>query len=452
MIYDVCVIGGGTAGCFAAASAAKKGLKVIVIEKYGSLGGTSVQSLVTPSMPTFVEESDLYKEFQGILEGYEGQVYSDKYETARAEATTERPNESTQVMYFSSISMQYALEEFLLKYDVEILYDTVFFNSNVNNGKIESIDVQTISGNEKIEASNFVDASGDGLLSEMSGVEMFVGDEEGVNQYTSLRFEVANINTDVFLDYVNNELGQTDCESEYPHYQFAVTHQGRDQVLEVKVNQALEDGVITKEEYVWLQGFSMPSKPGAFSFNCPRIPTKINISDPRVRSQNYIKGRKMILNYMDLLKGYLPGFENAYLNTVAPMIGIRESKRIKGQYVLTKDDYMARRQFADGLVDCDWWIDIHKDVHDTEDECLFEYKEYFEVPYRAMVTNEIENLIVCGRCISSDFAAQASVRIQPQCRMMGEVAGYALKYAVANNVSLKDIDGSDIRKELEWKQ
>lgn len=451
MKYDVCIVGGGTAGCFAAVSAAKKGLNVVVVEKYGSLGGTSVQSLVTPSMPTYVKESPLYKEFQSILEKYEGQVYSDLYQEYRDNATTERPNESTQVMYFSSISMQYALEEFLLEAGVNILYDAVFYNSNVNNGKIEFIDIQTISGKMTIKADNFVDASGDGLLSEMSGVEMFVGDADGVNQFTSLRFEVANVDTDVFLDYLDNQLKQTDCESSYPHYQFAVTHQGRNQELEIHVNQALEDGVITDEEYVWLQAFSMPSKPGAFSFNCPRIPTKTDISNPQIRTANYIKGRKMILNYMKFLKQYLPGFENAYLNVIAPMIGIRESKRIHGQYVLTKDDYIERRKFADGLVDCDWWIDIHKEEHDPNEEYQFDYQEYFEIPYRALVTNDVENLIVCGRCISSDFAAQASVRIQPQCRMMGEVVGYALKHSKENNIELNKIDGSKIRGELSWK-
>lgn len=452
MKYDVCVIGGGTAGCFAAVSAAKKGLNVLVVEKYGSLGGTSVQSLVTPSMPTYVEESPLYKEFQTILETYEGKVYPDLYQTLRDEAEIERPNESTQVMYFSSVSMQYALEQFLVDSGVNILYDTVFCNSNVEAGNIYSIDVQTVSGKMTIEAENFVDASGDGLLSEMSGVKMQVGDSDGVNQFTSLRFEVANVDTDVFLNYMNNELKQKDCVSPYPHYTFAVTHQGRNQELEFLMKQALEDGVLTKEEFVWLQGFSMPSKPGAFSFNCPRIPTKVNISDPHVRSSNYIKGRQMILKYVDFLKKYIPGFEEAYLNVVAPMIGIRESKRIVGQYVLTKDDYIERKRFADGLVDCDWWIDIHKEEHDPNEEYLFDFKEYFEIPYRALITNEIENLIVCGRCISSDFAAQASIRIQPQCRMMGEVVGYALKQSKETGVVLNKIDGSKIREELSWKK
>lgn len=100
MEYDVCVVGGGTAGCFAAISAAQKGLKVLVIEKYGCLGGTSVNSLVTPSMPTYVKKSNLYHEFEEVLIKYEGSIYSNQYQSLRDEAFVARPNESTQIMYF----------------------------------------------------------------------------------------------------------------------------------------------------------------------------------------------------------------------------------------------------------------------------------------------------------------------------------------------------------------
>lgn len=451
MKYDACIVGGGTAGSFAALSAARKGLDVIVVEKYGCLGGTSVHSLVTPSMPTYVEQSELYLEFESRLKEYEGEVYDKDYQLLRNEANVDRPNESTQVMYFSPISMQYVLEEMLIESGVTILYDAVLCDVKKNNGVIESIKVQTISGPMDIEAANFVDATGDGLLSEMSGIEMMCGNEGGENQFTSLRFEVANVNIDKLIDYLNNELGQTDCVATYPHYTFAVTHQGRNQVLEHLFKQALEDGVLTTEEYAWLQGFSMPSKPGAFSFNCPRIPTKVNISDPLVRSQNYTKGRQMIKKYVEFLRQYVPGFENCYLNIVATMLGVRESKRIVGKYVLTKDDYLERRKFSDGVVDSDWWIDIHKEIHDVSDEHLFDFKEYFEIPYRALITDDVENLIVCGRCISSDFLAQASIRIQPQCRMMGEVVGHALRYSKNRNIALNNIDGSKIREELTWK-
>lgn len=174
--------------------------------------------------------------------------------------------------------MQYALEELCELYKVEILFDTVFVSSQVIEKKITSITCQTVSGLVQITAKNFVDSSGDGLLSELSGIEMMCGNEvDGDNQYTSLRFEVAGVNNDVFLKFVNEELKQKECISEYPHYTFSVTHQGRSQELEYIMKQALSDSVISEEEYIWLQGFSMPSKPGVYSFNCPRIPNKTNI-------------------------------------------------------------------------------------------------------------------------------------------------------------------------------
>lgn len=446
--YDVCIVGGGTSGAMAAIQSAKLGLSVVVVEKMGSLGGTSTNGLVTPSMPTYVGSTKLLDELENELLKHHDGIYSNIYVDELNSATIERPDESSTTMYFSKEGMEFSLEDLCVKYGVNILYDTVFVKSNVEDSKIVSILVQTSSGNKVISAANYIDASGDALLSIDAGIKYNSGNEEGKNQFTSLRFELINVNMDKFLHYMNVVKKQKYSKSEYPFYTFGVLHQGKEQVLEDLLTLALKDEVITIDEYRWIQGFSIPSKGNTFSFNCPRIPNQDNVIGCKNKSKNYIVGRKMIRNITKFFQIYVPGFEDCSIGNIAPTLGVRESNRIVGKYILTANDYNLRRKFDDGVVKCDWWIDIHKNDHDSSDENRYHYREYFEIPYRSLITNEIKNLIVIGRCISADFAAQASIRIQPQCRMMGEVAGYACKISKNNNVELNEINGEIIKSTL----
>lgn len=446
--YDVCVVGGGTAGSFAAISAAKEGLKVLVIEKSGNLGGTSTNGLVSPSMPTYVGTTRLQRELELELEKLDGPVYSKGYQKEIICAVKERPDESSTVMYFSAEAMQIALESLAIKYGVAVLYDTVCFEADVEEAKIKTVKAITCDGVIQIKAANFIDASGDAVLAKLCDLPLEYGNKDGDNQYTSLRFEVGNVNIDVFLNYMNTQLNQSYSKSEYPFYTFGVLHQGKEQVLEPLYKQALADGVISEEEYVWFQAFSIPSKPGVFTFNCPRIPNKTNIINPLVRSENYIKGRQMIQKYMNFMTKYLPGFEECYIEKIATTIGVRESVRVLGQYRLNKDDYLERTKFEDGIVRADWWIDIHKKDHDPTEENRYDYQEYFEIPYRSLITDKISNYAVVGRCISSDFASQASIRIQPQCRMMGEAIGIACRISKIEEVQLNKLNGNQIKIEM----
>lgn len=448
--YDVCVVGGGTAGSMFAIAAAKLDLNVLLVEKSGCLGGTSTNGLVSPSMPTYVKKTKLYSEFEAVLKKYDGEIYPPNMSMELASATIDRPDEASTVMYFSSEAMQFALEDMCLSNNVTILYDCMACHADVHSGTIASIDIIGPNGRFTISADNFIDATGDAVLSKLAGANINYGNSEdnNNNQYTSLRFEIGNIDMNRFLHYMNVEMKQTYTKAEYPFYTFGVLHQGKEQVLDPLMKQAIVDGVITEYEYKWLQGFSIPSKDGVFTFNCPRIPNKTNIIDPFVRSQNYAVGRKMILKFVEFMNKYVPGFEAAHLTKIAPMIGIRESARVVGKYQITAEDYFKRRKFADGVVQADWWIDIHKDDHSEEDEKRFDFQEYFEIPYRALVTNELSNLGVIGRCISADFQAQASIRIQPQCRLMGEAMAIGCKLAKVEGVALNQVNGEKIKEEM----
>ena len=145
------------------------------------------------------------------------------------------------------------------------------------------------------------------------------------------------------------------------------------------------------------------------------------------------------------MKAYMPGFEHAYLQREASMLGIRESWRIRGIYTLTEEDYLKRAKFEDGVVRGDWYIDVHSSSQGLVQKNKYEAGEYYEIPYRSLVTEEIGNLIVAGRCISTTFLMQASIRIQPTLIDMGEVVGKACHYSVHHQIPLNEIHGNVLR-------
>ena len=142
----------------------------------------------------------------------------------------------------------------------------------------------------------------------------------------------------------------------------------------------------------------------------------------------------------------IPGFKNAYISREASMLGVRESWRIKGKYYLTSEDYFNGQKFSDAICRTAYPIDIHDEVLNLSKHLA--KGDFYEIPFRALVTNEIENLAVVGRCASGSFAAQASFRIQPTYMSMGEAAGIAAAYGLKNNMAMNAIKWDKIPVEL----
>ena len=160
--------------------------------------------------------------------------------------------------------------------------------------------------------------------------------------------------------------------------------------------------------------------------------------DHRQVSAAYSEGRRKIARITDFLRRYLPGFQAAAISSIAPLVGIRESVRVVGEYTLTEDDYFNARSFPDGIVRNRYPIDIH---HPTGRGTTLKYLPeglFHEIPYRCLIPKDLDNLIVAGRCISASFPAQAAIRIIPNCRALGEAAGTAAALAISNSCSLRE--------------
>lgn len=431
IIYDVdtVVVGGGTAGAVAAISSAKSKNKTLIIEKFISLGGTQTNALVTPMMPTYVDNFEINKLIIDELE----------------KMGCETDDKKTKCSWFNVENLVYVLEKLFLDFGGGILYDANLVDVIKEDNKIKYVIVNTVEGLVAIKSKTFIDATGDALLSRLSEVQVVSGDENGNNQMVSFRFEVGGVDIDRLRRYMKS-LNDTFCPiTEGGFYEIAMV-KNKGFVLEPLFKKGLEDGVLKEEDLRYFQGFTIPNKKGCMSFNCPHIHGVTNNTSAIERSRAVIKGREMINRLVKFLKLYLEGFEESYLLKEASALGIRESYRILGEYVLSEEDYLNRARFEDGVARGDWYIDVHSVKNVEGKEFRFSKGEYYEIPYRSLISKNVCNLIVVGRCISSTFLLQASARIQPTLRDLGEIAGEACAYSVRNDIDLNKINGKVLRK------
>jgi hypothetical protein len=428
---DCVVVGGGTAGAATAISALEEKMTTLVVEKTISLGGTQTNSLVSPMMPTHVKAQRVNRL---IIERLQ-------------QENIETNDGTTTCSWFNVEALSYVLDQLITEREGKILYDTNFIDCIKNQERITHIVVNTCNGLAAIKGKTFVDATADASVSRTAGVAVDSGNEDGQNQQISFRFEMGGIDIPEVRKFILSQ-NETFCKIENPDFFEIAMVPNKGHVLEPFFRKGLANGDLTEEDLRYFQAFTQPGKPTVMSFNCPHIPGIYQTTDPKLRSEAVIKGREMIRRLVHFLPKYIPGFEKAFLLKEATQLGIRESYRIIGQYVLTEEDYLSRARFADGIARGDWYIDVHSVKKEDVEKPKYARGEYYEIPYRSLVAHEVSNLIVVGRHISSSFLMQASLRIQPTVRDMGQAAGLACAYSVQHSIALNQLDGSVIKQQL----
>ena len=270
-------------------------------------------------------------------------------------------------------------------------------------------------------------------------------EKTGANQPLSFRFEMGGIDIERLHQYVAVELGDDWCKSKPPYFEIAeAMHRKRRYKLEAFMARGVESGELTREEAEYMQAYTVIGKPGVMSMNFPEIPVRFRATDPISYSRAVAFGRKMMRNMARYLVRHMPGFERAYISREAAMLGARESWRIRGKYYMTAADYHGQHRFPDAVARTAWFIDAHgEEVSEPLPKGGF-----YEIPYRALVADEIRNLIVAGRCISANFILQASMRIQPTCMSIGEAAGIAAAWAVSKGLDANAVRWEKIPKEM----
>lgn len=408
--FDVIVVGGGFAGTAAAISAARRGADVLLIERYNALGGAAVNCLVMPFMDywTKMPETGEKKYLCGNL----------FLEIDREMKKLAGPGANS--CCFDEEILKLVLNRLAIKSGVKLLFNTNVTDVTAENGKITKIKAMGKSAKMEFEADVFIDATGDGELSYLAGCEFVLGREkDSLCQPMTLCFRMSGVNLEKFKE------NRPKINPLYKEFQEkGLIRNPRENVL---IFENHNDGVL--------------------HFNTTRV-VKKNPTDPFEVTEAEIEAREQVFEMHKFLKENIPGFENCRVLSTALQIGIRESRKIVGEYVITQEDLKNCTRFPDGIATGNYDIDIHNPEGSGTSHYYFGPGKWYEIPYRSLLPKNTENLLVAGRCISSTHEAQASYRIMPFCCEIGQAAGIAAAMTVSEKNSLRKIDIEKLRNLL----
>lgn len=412
-IYDLVIVGGGTAGISAAYISAKKGLRTLLVEQADVLGGSITQGLVIPVMK--LNSENINTEFYSDL-----LTFSKKY---NASITYCDGNSG----WFNPELLKIVLDDMLKSVNCNILFSTqptkCKFIKESNYFKLELIHKLL---SLDIETSYIVDATSNGKIFKILNYEF--QEKNNFSQSASLRFILSGVDVNSFnnwiIDLDKNRDVTTSCSIDN-HIMLSTActwDKSRNWALLPLFEKAVKDGVLEPNDCAYFQVFSVPNTFDSIAFNAPRIILNDDedILDPFIYSKALMQGRERIYRLLNFCKIYLKGFEKAYISHIADMLGVRESYRVKGKYTFNKDDIINPKKFENIAFACDYPIDIHSNSINN-DKLEFTNHTYY-VPVEALISGENENLYCAGRIISADFEAHAAIRTQMSCFSMGEAA------------------------------
>ena len=414
-IWDIIVAGGGPGGVNAAVAAARRGASVLLVERYGYLGGMATAGLINPFMAYTVQATGqvlttgVFNEILDRLESHGG--------LAKDRAT------------FDDEQMKLVLDELTVDAGVNVLLHAFVNGVEVEDGVIQSIRVTGKFGELNLRARNFVDSTGDGDLAALAGCKIVVGrTEDGLCQPMTLCFRVAGVDM-----------------SAYPHEEFY--HWGHPLRLEVDrvYQEAKARGTITNPREDVLIFATL--RPDVLHFNTTRIIRHSALDALSLTEAEQI-GRKQVVEMVALLKREIPAFSNAYLQKMAAHIGVRESRRVLGQYILTDEEILTCKKFPDGIARSVYPVDIHNPAGTGTVLRHLPEGEYYEIPFRCLVPLDSHNLLIGSRCISATHEAHSSLRVMPVVAGIGEAAGIAAVLCAQRGIFTEAADGREVRREI----
>ncbi|MEK7432001.1 MAG: FAD-dependent oxidoreductase [Cyanobacteriota bacterium] len=421
MKKQIIIAGGGMSGVSAAIAAKKQGFEPFIIERYGFFGGTSTASMVSPFMSFSAGNKQLvFGVFQEILDKLE--EYGGRKHGSRA---------------FDSEILKFVLFDLLEKYQIDYLLHTYIVDAIVKDRKILEVITESKSGKESIQGDFFIDTSADADLAAKSGVPFEVGrKEDGLTQAMTLMFRIANVDMKKVLEY---------CKKDPENYSFIEEDINGVSIAGFK-KEIEEEREITKYDnpldYIF---FVTTHRDDLVIVNTTRT-IKVNGLNNKDLSKAQFEGHRNSWQIHQLLKKRISGFEDSYISNTATQVGVRETRRIIGEYTMTGLDVVSARKFDDAIARGSYPIDIHDPTGSGGQMIRLKEGEYYDVPFRSLIPQNIDNLLVAGRCISATHEAQASVRITATCTAMGEAVGYASALCLQNNVKPIDLNIQELQK------
>jgi len=409
--YDVIVLGGGPAGIAAAAAAGRHGRKVLLVERYGFLGGMGTAAGVTNFCGLHANvRGDIRQVVHGVADELLARI--DRFGGLNAPHLVLG---KTYAQAYDTAAYKCAADNLLLACKVESLFHALATAVVMDGDRIKALIAETKSGRAAILGRVFIDCSGDGDLAAFAGAPCEKGDANGGMLYPTMMFRLAGVDVAAAGDAWRTIPALMDAAEKrgmtFPRKGAIVRPQKHSNEWRVNVTQVKTpdgravDGTVARE-----------------------------------LSAGEIEGRRQAMNFFEFLRREAPGFANSYVVDIPPQLGIRETRRLAGHYMLTADDVISCTSFADTIGVNGWPIENH-----VAGDVVWRWPDipgsrgFNQLPYRMLLPRGVTNLLVAGRCASMTHEGQSAARVSGPCFVMGQAAGTAAHLSLAGNADVADI-------------
>ncbi len=421
---DVLVVGAGPAGVSAAIAAGRAGARTLLVENSGYFGGMWTYGMQTHA-------TCFHNGKETVVGGIARELIDILVSRGAAQDPDEKLKTNPKSWYsaFDPEMMKCVLDTMVVGAGVTPLLHTCCVGAMVEDGYLKGIITESKSGREAVKARVTIDCTGDADVAFHAGAPTIKGrSTDGRCQPVTLTFLLEGADFNRMGQWVNNN---------------------PQQVRDIE-QQARRRGELSLPKRVGFGALAVTS--GVSYHNVTRV-LNIDATCSADLTRAEIEARKQVLELVEFYRKYVPGFENVRLRAIAPSIGLRESRRIVGEYTLTAEDVVSARAFPDGIARQNYYIDMHNPdgdgaEPDTRHGDRPEPGTVFEIPYRCLLPEKIRQLLVAGRCLSATREAAGAARVTVCCAQMGQAAGLAAAEAVKNGRPVHEIDGAELKAAL----
>ena len=421
--YDVVVLGGGPSGIAAAAAAARCGRSTLLIERYGFLGGSGTAACISDFCGL---HANVHGEHRQVVHGIADEIQERLVKMGGLKEPHLSLRSMIQAQVYDLSAYKIALDEIMAAARVKVLFHAMAVGVHMDSaGKIEALFVESKSGRAAVRGRIFIDCSGDGDIAAWSGAPFEYGDGLGNTLYPSMKFRINNVDP-VRAKDGRNLLPKLMEEAEAKGRKFP-----RKGALMRPQIHAME----------WVANATLVKNPDG---------TAVDGTNVEQLSYGEVEGRRQCWEIFEFIKSVTPGFEQAYIVDIAAQLGIRQTRRIRGEYMLTEADILGCADFADSIGVNGWPVEAH-----TATGVVIKFagvpqtRGFNQMPYRMLLPQQVDNLLVAGRCASMTHDGQSSARVSGPCLVMGQAAGTAADIALASGVAPRAIDVGRLQARLE---
>jgi len=417
---DVAVAGGGAAGVAAAVTAARQGLRVVLVERYGFCGGGAVAGMSGTVCGLYAASENSARPEQVVF------GFADEFvrllELRGGLAAPVRYGK-TWTRVHDPLVWREAADHLLREAGVQVLFHSTVTGALMEGDRVQGLSVFTKQGPLSLKGKITIDASGDADVLAMAGFPTFVGDDGRVQNPTMI-FRLGGVDTERF-----------------------VRAYGADTIMPEQVSELLRrhhgKGYYLPRAKIWL---FTTTRPGELLCNCTRVVgadgRELNTLVARDFTDAETEGRRQVREYARFFREHLEGCERSWVNDTGVQVGVRQTRQGRGTVVLSNQDVMEGAKSADGIACSPWPIELHAGAKPRVEWLL---DDYYEVPYGCFVPQRGEGLLFAGRCLSAQHEAVASARVTAQCFSYGHAIGHAAAMCIAAGCEPRELQGADVR-------